>query len=170
MDQTIYLIVKYFTVKQSTQLLCCSKFYRPTNYNLKVRNGIFYTDGSILQNNGFSNSWYYERKLHRDHDQPARIFHLNGTMEWYKDGKQHRDGDKPAYISIHKKSMVFYKAGKIHRDNAPALIMQEDRVMWYKDGKIHNDNNQPAAIIHLNDNRIRREWWNEGKYLRMETI
>ena len=89
-------------------------------------------------------------------------------MEWYIHGKKHRDGDKPAYILSQKNCVIFYKNNKIHRDNGPALIIENEREMWYKNGKIHNGYDQPAAIIYLQYNRIRREWWNDGKYLKME--
>lgn len=167
-ERAIPIIAKFLSVKQMTPLLSCSKSMRPTNYNLKVLDGIFYKDGAIMQNNGFSKSWYYERKLHREHDQPARIFNHNNTKEWYKNGKKHRDGDRPAYIS--DTSIVYYKNNMIHRDNGSALIINGERVMWYKNGKIHNGYNQPAAIIYQPYNRVRRERWNEGKYLQMEIV
>lgn len=122
-----------------------------------------------MQNNGFSKSWYYEMKLHRKYDQPARVFYQNGAMEWYKHGKKHRD-DKPAYTSFHRRSVVFYKDGMIHRDSGPALVIEGEREMWYKNNKIHNGYEKPAAIIYQPHNRIRREWWNEGKYLKMEVV
>lgn len=165
-ERAIPIIAKFLSVKQMSPLLSCSKSMRPTKYDLKVHNGIFYSDGAIMQNNGFSKSWYYERRLHREHDQPARIFNHNNTKEWYKNGKKHRDGDKPAYIS--DKSVVYYKNNMIHRDNGPALIIEGDREIYYKNNKIHNGYDQSAVIITLPSNRIRREWWNEGEYLKME--
>lgn len=167
-ERAIPIISKFLTIKQLSPILSCSKSMRPTDYDLRAINGIFYRDGTIMQNTVFSKSWFYEGKLHRDHDQPARIFHQTGTKEWYKHGKKHRDTDKPAYISSYTKSIVFYKEGLVHRDNGPALIIEGEREMWYKENTIHNGYDHPAAIIYQAHNRIRREWWNDGKYLKME--
>ena len=41
--------------------------------------------------------WRLNGQLHRDKDQPARIW-ANGEREWYIHGKRHRESDQPAHI------------------------------------------------------------------------
>ena len=85
-------------------------------------------------------SWYKDNELHKDEDEPAKIY-LDRTghveqMLFYKHGILHRDGDEPAFIILDSgnrenrkrwKHWIYYKNGKIHRDGGlPAEIEEDD--------------------------------------------
>lgn len=86
-------------------------------------------------------TWYRERKLHRDGDLPARIW-PDGLQEWFKNGKKHRDGDLPAFISSSGLVKKWYIRGHLHREgNLPAIIRDDyivspnnSKYEWYIDG------------------------------------
>ena len=120
--------------------------YQPHNY-----------DGLAIINKYGDQLWYKEGNLHRDRDQPAKIF-ANGTRIWYKEGKLHREGDQPAAIFADG-SQWWYKEGERHRDgNQPAIIFADGDQDWWKEGKRHRDGDQPAIIYANGD----QEWWKEG--------
>jgi len=91
-------------------------------------------EGEVIVDNYGTQCWYKEGNLHRDEDQPARIF-SNGNQEWHKEGKLHREGDQPALICTcgHQE---WYKEGKLHREgDRPAIIDTIGCQAWYKEGK-----------------------------------
>lgn len=53
-------------------------------------------------------TWYKNKKIHRDGDEPAWISYYNGStqvyiLRWYIDGKTHRENEKPAQIKFFEK-------------------------------------------------------------------
>jgi hypothetical protein len=101
------------------------------------------------------NKWYYNNKLHRDGDKPAKIsFYENEKItcqQWCQYGELHRDGDKPAIISFDNNGEIidqtWYQHGEVHRDgDKPSKIIPYAKC-WYNNGELHRDNDLPAIII-----------------------
>jgi antitoxin component YwqK of YwqJK toxin-antitoxin module len=107
------------------------------------------TDGSVE-----SESFYKEGELHREGDQPARIWYrADGSVSiesFYKEGELHREGDQPAWISYRYDGSVsiewFYKEGQLHREgDRPARIEYRadssvETERFYKEGHEYTPN------------------------------
>lgn len=106
-------------------------------------------------------TWYKNGKLHRDGDEPARIF-LDGSQMWFKEGVLHREGDKPAAVEFwgEKKTPVvlrWYKHGVLHREHGPAWLKPNGREEWWLHGERHRTGG-PALITE--DGTLM--WWENG--------
>ena len=120
--------------------------------------------------------WTIEGKLHRENDEPARLY--DGTSEWYWNGKLHRE-NKPAFrLYGYGPNCKYYKHGKLHCENGPAvhntLFVPKHRVEWWLNGIRHRAGGLPA-VYYINEyypNKYRTEydtrylqyfeWWENG--------
>lgn len=128
--------------------------------------------------NKIQEEWYQNGVLHRDGDEPARVFKNSTvtTLEWFEHGVHHRIG-KPAIHETTSTGLISTEEwllnGKHHRDGAPAIIWRniitgitnlED---WCQNGKLHRLDG--AAQIRRDDStgiQTNEAWYKEGELFR----
>jgi len=116
----------------------------------KIEDHYGYDPDHIYENQGLihklkgEQTWYKNRKLHRENDLPALI-DFDGTQEWYKNGKLHRESDLPAIIT-HDGHQGWFINGLRHRENdLPACVDADGSQAWFINGVRHRETG-PAII------------------------
>lgn len=91
-------------------------------------------------------SWYVDNELHRDGDEPARVYYdREGNKEmllFYKHGTLHRENDKPALLFYKnnelRKFMHFYNGILTRNGDKPAecdIYDDKIKLCYYKNNK-----------------------------------
>jgi hypothetical protein len=110
--------------------------------------------------------YYYEGKLHRDNDLPAREF-TNGTKVWYQYGKFHRL-DGPAYECLDGYKEWYIEGIEYTEEEWKIKVLElskyevkkfDNRIEYYYEGKLHRNNDLPA-IEYKNGSKY---WFQNGK-------
>jgi hypothetical protein len=131
--------------------------------------------------------YYKGDLLHRDGDEPAYTYYIEGKLEsesYYKEGVEHRDGDKPAYIAYmggdgEVTRMTYYKNGVRTRvgDKPYDTGFYRDgdkRFENYGSGKgrdgrnLHREGDKPAITYWNKDGSLKSERWYLGGWMARE--
>ncbi len=123
--------------------------------------------GRSICRNSVGILWFLNGELHRE-DGPAKVAFC-GDRFWFLNGKMH-SADGPA-ADCADGSRVWYQHGSLHREDGPAMVRSDGCKEWWFRGVRHREDG-PAVIPGRKNapwQRLRREWWLNGKRVRKFT-